>query len=278
MPGANARALAKAATLPADVLILDLEDAVAPQAKAEARAQVCEFVRAGRGGGREVVIRINALATPWGADDLRAAAAAGVDAILLPKVSGAADLADAEHRLEGGAKEHRPQLWAMVETPAGVLNCAAIAAAAPGCLAALVAGCNDLAKEMRVAPDPGRSGLTWALSTIVTAARANGIAALDGVFNDLADAAAFAAECRQGRCFGFDGKTLIHPTQIDTANAVFSPTAAEVGRARAIIDAFAQPGNAASGVLRVNGEMVERLHLEEARSLLAFSEAIARAG
>lgn len=272
IPGANVRALTKARTLAADALILDLEDAVAREAKGEARARVCDFVREGGFGDREVVIRINDLSTPWGADDLQAAVACGARAILLPKVSAAAEIDAGAAFLAAARAQPETQLWAMIETPTGVLNCASIAAAGAGRLTALIAGCNDLAKELRLAPDPNRSGLASALSMIVTAARAHGLAAIDGVYNDIANSAGFEDECQQGRRFGFEGKTLIHPTQIDRANAVFAPSESELVRARAIVDAFKAPDARNRGVLKVNGEMVEHLHLEEARDLIAFSE------
>jgi len=271
MPGSNARALAKAATLPADVVILDLEDAVAPEEKAQARAQVRDTVIARPFGPREVVVRINALATPWGAADLKQAVAARPDAILAPKVSSAADVEALQAAIDaaGGGVE----LWAMIETPRGVLNSPEIAACASrSSLCVLVAGSNDLAKDLRVVPDPARQGLQVALSAIVLAGRAAGLAVIDGVFNGIGDAAGLEAECLQGRRLGFDGKSLIHPSQIEAANRLYAPTDEERERATAIVAAFAEPANAALGVLEVNGEMVERLHLEEARLLLSFCE------
>lgn len=271
MPAANARAIEKARELACDVVILDLEDAVAPDAKETARGQAVEAVRAGGFGPREVVIRVNGLDTPWGAADLGAAAAAGPDAVLVPKVSAPEDLAAYAAALGGGAR-----LWAMIETCLAVLRLDALgAAAADSGAEAWVVGSNDLAKEMRCSPGVERAPLQPALALAVTAARAHGLAVLDGVFNDIADADGFARQCAQGLAFGFDGKTLIHPSQIDPANRAFTPDAVEVAQARAVAAAFDRPENAGKGVLKVEGRMVERLHLAEARRLIAVAEAIA---
>ena len=269
MPASNPRAVTKARTLPCDVVILDLEDAVAPDLKADARAAAVAAVRDGGFGGREVVIRVNALDTPWGLDDLSAAAAAGPNAILLPKLSDVATLAAA--RVAIGTDV--PALWAMIETCRAVLDLAAIAAAAAiHGLAALVAGTNDLAKEMRCRPGPDRAPLLPALSHIVLAARAHGLVALDGVCNSVDDEALVEAECRQGLAWGFDGKTLIHPAQIAPSNRVFTPTEAEVAWAATLVAAFAEPANAGRGVIRLDGRMVELLHLEEAQRTLAIAD------
>lgn len=281
MPGSNARALEKARTLAADALILDLEDAVAPDAKETAREQVREAVRTGGYGPREVVIRINGFDTPWGTEDMLAAIAARPDAILVPKVSSAADLDMAAHALTAADVED-VALWAMIETPRAILDIGAIAAAAAGLpvgFGAFVLGTNDLAKETGARLTPGRPAFSAWLSLTVAAARGHGIAVVDGVYNDFRDAAGLEAECRDGRDFGMDGKTLIHPGQIEIANAVFAPSAEEVSQARRIIAAFDEPENAGRGVITVDGRMVERLHAEQAERTVAIAEQIAaRAG
>jgi citrate lyase subunit beta / citryl-CoA lyase len=275
MPGSNAKALEKAKTLAADVLLLDLEDSVAPEAKAEARAQVAAAVKACGYGKREVVVRVNALATPWGRDDIVAACAARPDGVLAPKVESGSDVAELDDALSESGFPREAGLWVMIETPRAVFNLAEIAAAARGTrLRAFVLGLNDLAKETRARPTSGRAAFHAAMSLSVTAARAVGITAIDGVYNDIADAAGFEAECRQGLEFGFDGKTLIHPSQIDPCNAVFAPSADEVARARAVIAAFGLPENAGKGVIKIDGRMTELLHLEEAKRVVAVAEAI----
>ncbi|HFQ15421.1 MAG TPA: CoA ester lyase [Rhodobacteraceae bacterium] len=273
MPGANARALEKARSLAADGLILDLEDAVAPEAKALAREQVCAAVAAGGYGHREVIIRVNGPDTPWGADDLAAAIAAGPDAILLPKVSRPADLEGPAAAIAGAGKAI--SLWAMMETPLAVLNAGKIAAFGPP-LAALVMGTNDLARETRARQTKDRLPMLAWLSTCIAAARAHGLDIIDGVYNDFRDEAGLAAECEQGRDLGMDGKTLIHPAQIGPCNAAFSPDDDEVARARAIIAAFEKPENRDKGVITLDGRMVERLHRDMARQLVAVAEAIER--
>ncbi len=268
LPASNARAVAKAQTLPCDVVILDLEDAVAPEAKIAARAAAVAAV--GRFGARELVIRVNGLGTPWGEDDLTAAAAARPDAVLLPKVELPAELATARAVLGDGVP-----LWAMIETPRAVLRLdALVEGGGLAGLAALVAGTNDLASAMRSTPGADRAPLLPALTQIVLAARGHGLIALDGVCNALDDSAAVARECAQGAAWGFDGKSLIHPGQIDAANAAFTPSAAAVGHARAVIAAFADPAAAGAGALRVDGRMVERLHLIEARRIAAIADAV----
>src|SRR6202046_1787646 len=231
MPGSNAKALAKAKTLPADALILDLEDSVAPDQKIVAREQVAEAVRAGSFGGREVVIRVNGPHTPWGDEDLAAASAAGPDAILLPKVDGpGAIMAAARTLREAGAPEET-RIWAMMETPHAILNAGSIASvsADPSSrFAVMVMGLNDLAKETRARLTPGRPTMAAWLATCVVAARAHGVDILDGVHNDIKDLEGFRLECLQGRDLGLDGKTLIHPSQIDICNEVFAPAPAEV--------------------------------------------------
>jgi len=269
MPASNARAVDKARSLACDVVILDLEDAVAPDAKEVARSQAIDAVRAGGFGRREVVVRINGLDTPWGPADLAAAAAAVPDAILVPKISGPADLVAYDRALQGGTR-----LWAMMETCAAIFALDALAGAG-GRLEALVVGGNDLAKEMRCRPGVERQPLLGALGLTVAAARAHGLAVIDGVFNEIDDAEGFARQCAQGAAFGFDGKSLIHPSQVDAANAAFSPDPAEVAWARTIAEAFDSPENAGKGVLRVDGKMVELLHLDQARRLIAVAETIA---
>jgi len=273
LPASNLRALEKARSLPCDVVILDLEDAVVPEAKAEARRNAVAAVEAGGFGGRELVVRVNGLDTPWGADDLAAAARARPDAILAPKVSSVDDL---------GAYASRTgdvRLWAMIETCASVFALDALGRAAPGSrMDAWVIGTNDLAKEMFCKLDAGRAPLLPALSLAVMAARAHGLAILDGVFNDFADADAFDAQCRQGADWGFDGKTLIHPSQIEPANRLFAPDAGAVAWARTVVAAFDSPESAGKGAIKVEGRMVERLHLAQAQRQLAIAEAIAALG
>ena len=273
MPASNARAVEKARTLPADVIILDLEDAVAPEAKPDARAAAAAAVKAGGFGGREVVIRVNGLATPWGADDLAAAAEAGPDAVLVPKIGSARDVEAYDMALS--AAPAATQLWAMIETCPAMFELNAIAAArAATRLAALVMGVNDLAKEMKARQTPDRAAFLPFLSMAVAAARAHGLVALDGVHNEIDDLDALAAVCRQGAEFGFDGKSLIHPTHLAICNQAFAPPADEVVWAGAVVEAFARPENQGKGALRVNGRLAEHLHLAEARRLLALAAAI----
>jgi citrate lyase subunit beta / citryl-CoA lyase len=269
LPGSNARAIEKARVLPVDAIILDLEDAVAPEAKEDARSQVCNAVRGGRFGRREIIIRVNAPATPWGVADLAAAIDAGPDAILVPKVCGVDDLRAPQAALADRAIA----LWAMIETPRAILDIAAIAGAG-GKLDCLVMGTNDLLKEMRATPMSGRANLLAALGLSIAAARAFELSAVDGVFNDIADVDGFRDSCLQGRAFGFDGKTLIHPSQIATCNELFAPSRVEIETARKVIAAFELPENTAKGAIAVDGRMVERLHLEIARATVALAEAI----
>ncbi len=273
VPGSNARALEKARALPADAVILDLEDAVAPAAKAAARAAVVEALAADGWGERERVVRVNAASTPWGDEDLFAAADACPDAVLLPKVESAADVVRAERALERVAAPASIALWCMIETPRGVLAAPQIAAASPR-LAALVAGTSDLVKDLRARHTPGRAEVLTSLALIVLAARAHGLAALDGVHLDLSDDAGFEAACRQGRDLGFDGKTLIHPRTIAAANRIFAPSPDEVADARRVVDAHAQAVAAGQGVVVLDGRLVEALHVEAARRLLALAEAV----
>ena len=277
MPGSNVRAIEKAKTLATDVVIFDLEDAVAPEVKAQAREQVCAAVRAGGYGRRELVIRINAPETPWGEADLAAAIAAVPDGILLPKVSSAETITAVGARLGKLGAAERTRVWAMIETPLSILRVESIASAAHDVdtrLASFVMGTNDLAKDTRARLLPGRAAMLPWLMTALAAARAHGIDILDGVYNNLSDSDGFRAECEQGRDCGFDGKTLIHPDQIAAANEVFAPTDDEVDNARAIVAAFEQPENAGKGAINLNGRMVERLHAEMAKRVLALAEAI----
>jgi citrate lyase subunit beta/citryl-CoA lyase len=273
MPGANERALEKAKALPADALILDLEDAVAPDAKAEARARVCDAVRSGGYGDRELAIRVNALGTEWHAADLAAAAEAGPDAVLVPKVNSAAEVLALVDALEARAPAET-QLWAMLETPVAVLHAEEIATASAR-LTVLVMGTNDLAKELHAARLPGRAPLQLGLQACLMAARLAGKVILDGVYNDVKDLDGFRAECQQGRQLGFDGKTLIHPGQVEPCNEAFAPDEAEIASAREIIAAFDEAQAEGRGVATVGGRMIENLHVEEARRVLAVAQAIA---
>ena len=277
MPGSNARAIARAAALPADVILLDLEDGVAPDGKAEARRGVAGAVAARAFGRREVLVRINPLDTEAWEADLAAMAQAGPDAILVPKVRSSDALVAAGSRLRRLGAPPSVRIWAMIETPMAVLNVAEIAGAARDIdarIAGLIVGPNDLVKAARIRP-PGRAALRPWLMAVIAAARADEIAAIDGVFSGLHDAPGFEAECAEGRDLGFDGKMVIHPSQIDPANAAFAPDAAEIADARRVIDAFALAENRARGVIALDGRMVERLHVEAARRTLALAEAIA---
>ena len=269
LPASNAKALAKLAILECDATIYDLEDAVAPDMKAAAREALISHFAAGAKPGVEHVIRINALASPWGEADLEAVAQCRPDAVLVPKVESVAELAAAVARLENmGCVETR--LMAMIETPKGVLNAAAIAGAFAPRLAALIVGLNDLRKETKVPRGPDRRVLTPWLMQVVLAARAYGVSPIDAVSNDFRDLAAFEAECAEGRAMGFDGKMLIHPAQIEPANRRFGPSDEEIAAARRIVAAFDAPEAVGQGAINVDGEMVERLHLQEARKLLAL--------
>ncbi|MGH6719654.1 MAG: HpcH/HpaI aldolase/citrate lyase family protein [Alphaproteobacteria bacterium] len=273
MPGSNARALDKARTLPADVLIMDLEDAVAPDAKDEARRLACAAVKAGGYGQREVIIRVNGLATPWGLNDIVAAATSGADGIVLPKVEGPGIVRQVESLLDVHDTPAGMSIWCMVETPLGVLHAERIAGAGPR-LAGLVMGTSDLAKDLHASHTLDRVPVLTSLSLCLLAARAFGTAIVDGVHLDLADAEGFARACRQGAELGFDGKTLIHPSQIGPANDAFAPSAESVAKARRIIAAHRNATAAGRGVLVVDGRLVENLHVEQARRTLALAEAI----
>lgn len=273
MPGSNARALEKARTLDADSLILDLEDAVSPDAKELARKQVCDSVVAGGFGHREVAIRVNGLDTPWGQQDLEAAAAAKPDAILVPKISSAAMIQEIEGLLEKAGVASHTRLWAMMETPLGILRALEIAGSSKR-LAVLVMGTNDIAKELHAAHVPGRLPMLGSLSTCLLAARAHGLVIVDGVYNDIKNAEGFEAECVQGMQMGFDGKTLIHPNQVEPCNKVFSPSEAEIEMAHKIIAAFDEAKAQGKGVATVDGRMIENLHVENAKRAVAMSQAI----
>jgi citrate lyase subunit beta/citryl-CoA lyase len=274
MPGANERALEKAKSLPADALILDLEDAVAPDAKADARKRVAAAAASGEYGYREVTIRVNGPGTAWHADDLRAAAEAGPDAVVVPKVDSADTVREVERALEAAGAPDRTAIWAMVETPRAMLDARAVAAASER-LTVLVMGTNDLAKELHAEHVPGRAPLLTGLSLALLAARDTGKAILDGVYNDVKNAEGFEAECVQGRQFGFDGKTLIHPSQVEPCNRAFAPSADQIAHARKVIDAFDEATREGRGVVTVDGRMIENLHVEDARRVLALAEAIA---
>ena len=276
MPGSNARAIAKARALPVDAIVLDLEDSVAPEAKADARAQIVAAFNDGGFGPRYRVARINAHDGVWGRADLAALAQAPLDAVLAPKIDDAADVRDLADAMAGAGFADDVALWIMVETPLAVLNLAQIAAcAADTPLAGMVLGLNDLAKDSGIAQLPGRAAFQPVLTMAVLAARAHGLIVLDGVCNALDDEDRLHAECRQARDGGFDGKTLIHPRQIATANAIFAPSPDEIAEAEAIVAAFDDPAHAGRGAIRVDGKMVERLHLAQAEVLLARARRIA---
>jgi len=278
MPGSNARAMEKARTLPVDAVILDLEDSVAPEAKVAARKQVVEAVAAGAFGAREVFIRVNGIDTPWHADDLSAAAHAAPSAILMPKISTVDQLERIGQRLLDMKTDLKTRVWAMIETPTAIFNILLLAAKARDSetrLDGFVMGTNDLAKETRARIVPGRRPMQSWLARCLLAAHAHGLDILDGVYNDIGDAEGFARECAEARDMGFDGKTIIHPSQIETANAVFAPSAEEVAQAKKILAAFNEPENAGKGVIALDGRMVERLHADMARRTVAIAEAIA---
>lgn len=275
MPSSNQRALEKAKTLPVDALILDLEDAVGPGEKENARAAACAAVQSGEYGHRELTIRINGLGTQWHEADLEAACAAGPDGIVVPKVNSAKEVKNLERALIRFGAPEKTRLWAMIETPEAIFKVRKIAVASDR-LAVLVMGTNDLVKELQAQHVPGRGPLQTALSWSLLAARRAGVAILDGVYNDVKDLQGFEAECVQGRDMGFDGKTLIHPGQVEPCNAIFAPDEAAVEEARGIIEAF--EAGAGSGVVTYNGKMIENLHVDIARRVLATHEAISARG
>ena len=272
MPAANARALEKARDIPADALIFDLEDAVAPDAKPQARQQAAEAVRSGTYGNKELTIRCNGLDTPWGADDLAVAGAAGPSAVVIPKVSGPEALAEVAKRLEAAGAPDHTKIWAMVETPVAMFNVRAIAAFERVNL--LVMGTNDLAKELRAQLVPGRAPLLPHLAAALLAAREAGVAIVDGVYNDVRDAEGFEAEARQGFELGFDGKTLIHPSQVEPTNRLWAPSEEQIDYARRVIAAFEEAVAEGKGVATVDGRMIENLHVDNARRTLAVADAI----
>ena len=277
MPGSNERALEKAKTIPADALIFDLEDAVAPDAKVMAREQVCAAVKAGGYGGREVVIRVNGLETPWGTDDLIASCEAVPDAILVPKVVHSGDIISAAKILQSVRAPEKVRLWAMMETPMAVLNARTIAATAvykDNRLSCLVMGTNDLIKESRARALHDRFAVVPWLAMTLVAARAYKLDILDGVYNDFRDEEGLRDECERGRILGMDGKTLIHPSQVSPCNEIFSPSEEEVEWSRKIIDAFGQPENEHKGVIVVEGHMVERLHFAMAQRTVDIADRI----
>jgi citrate lyase subunit beta/citryl-CoA lyase len=274
MPGSNPRALEKARALPADALILDLEDAVAPDAKESARENILAALAEGGYGKREIIVRVNGLDTPWGEADIAALSGSGADALLLPKVDGAAQVAELERRMAAAGAPEEMTIQVMMETPLGILNAKEIAGASPR-LSCLVLGTSDLVKDLRAAHTAERLPVLTALSLCVLAARAFGKAVLDGVHLDLSDEEGFAAACRQGRELGFDGKTLIHPKTIAAANEAFAPSEAEIAWSEKIIAAHAEASAKGQGVVVVEGKLVENLHVESAQRLLALKRAIA---
>ncbi len=274
MPASNARALEKAKNIPADGIIFDLEDAVAPDAKPAARAAAVAAVKSKSYGRREVMIRANALDTPWSRDDLQAIATSGADGVVLPKVNDANGVRTAVAILKGAGAPDEMGLWAMIETPLGVINAREIAAASPR-VAGLCVGTADLAKDLHSAHPADRAPMLMALQTAVMVARAFGLYVLDGVHVDLDDAVGYEAACRQGRALGFDGKTLIHPMQVDVANAVFAPGTDEIERAKRIVAAHEDAAAKGHGVTLLDGRLVEVLHVAEAKRLLAFADDIA---
>ena len=281
MPGSNARALEKARNLPADGIILDLEDSVAPEAKALARDQIAQAIAARGFGKREVWVRTNSLDTPWWIDDVAMAGKARPDGLLVPKISSVEDLNAVGDRLAGIAADGSIKVWAMIETARGVLHAEQLAAASRDAstrLAGFVFGPNDIARETRIRMQPGRAAMIPIITHCILATRAQGLEILDGPYSDLGNVDGFGQECTQARDLGFDGKTLIHPGQIEACNAIFTPPAEEVAHARRIIAAFEQPENAARGAIRLDGQMVERLHAEMAKHTIAIADAISAMG
>jgi citrate lyase subunit beta/citryl-CoA lyase len=273
MPGANTRALEKARTLPADALIFDLEDAVAPEAKEAARSNVVLAAESKAYGKREIAIRCNGLNTPWGEADIEAIARSGADAILVPKVESVTQVTHVVSLLDTAGAPTTMAVWAMMETPKGILRAEEIAGAHPR-LALFVMGTNDLVKDMRARHTPMRLPMMAALGIAMLAARAHGLAILDGVYNDIQDTEGFRAVCQQGLEMGFDGKTLIHPSQVEPCNAVFAPSAAELEMAGKIVAAFKAAQAEGKGVVTVDGRMIENLHVEQAERALALASAI----
>jgi citrate lyase subunit beta/citryl-CoA lyase len=277
MPGANDKALEKAKTLPTDAIIFDTEDSVAPDMKATAREKVAAAVASGEYGSRELTIRVNGLETEWCTDDLRSAAKASPSGIVVPKINSAADVAKVESIIESAGASDDTTIWAMLETPAAIERAVEIATSSER-LEVLIMGTNDLAKELRAGLVPGRAPLLWGLARCVNAARFAGKVILDGVYNDVKDPDGFAAECKQGAEMGFDGKTLIHPTQVEPCNDAYSPSENEIEYSRRVIEAFEAGIAEGKGVVTVDGRMIENLHVDNARRALAIAEAIAARG
>jgi citrate lyase subunit beta/citryl-CoA lyase len=277
MPGSNARALEKGRNLPADGIILDLEDSVAPDAKAMAREQIAKAIAARGFGKREVLVRVNALDSPWWIDDVTMAGTARPDGILFPKISSAGDLKTIADRLSGIGADTSIRVWAMIETARAVLHAEELAAASRESgmrLSGFVFGPNDISRETRIRMQPGRAAMIPMIMHCILAAHAYGLEILDGPYSDFTNVDGFGHECAQGRDLGFDGKTLIHPGQIDACNAIFTPAAEEVAQARKIIAAFERPENASRGAIQIDGQMVERLHADMARRTIAIADAI----
>jgi len=281
MPGSNARALEKARNLPADGIILDLEDSVAPEAKGMARDQIAQAIAVGGFGKREILIRVNTLDSPWWIDDIAMAGKARPDGILVPKVSSVEDLTAIADRLGAINADSSIRVWAMIETARAVLHAEELAAASRNLetrLAGFVFGPNDISRETRIRMLPGRAAMIPMITHCILAARAYGLEILDGPYSDFSNTDGFGKECTQARDLGFDGKTLIHPGQIVACNAIFTPPADEIAQARKIIAAFEQPENAARGAIQIDGQMVERLHADMARRTIAIADAIAAMG
>jgi citrate lyase subunit beta/citryl-CoA lyase len=279
IPGVNAKALEKAKGIPADVVLLDLEDSVAPEAKEGAREQLAAVIKAGGYGAKEVIARINALSTPWGHDDLKAICPSGPDGVLVPKVDSAEMVVAIDDACTEAGLAEDAALWVMIETPKAIFNLQEIADAAKATrLSGFVMGLNDLAKDTRAKMTPGREPFWTAMSLSVLAARSAGISIFDGVYNDIPNLEGCEAECRQSAEFGFDGRTLIHPSHVEIANRIYAPAEEEVAHARDVIAAFKLPENAGKGVIKVNGKMTELLHLMEAKRIVGMAEAIAALG
>lgn len=274
MPGSNARAQEKAKGLVADGLILDLEDAVAPSAKEEAREIVCGNAASGDYGKREIIIRVNGLDTPWGRDDIIAASKAGPDAILLPKVESAAQVQELEALMKESGAPETTSIWCMMETPLGILKAEEIAASSPR-VDCFVMGTSDLVKDLQAQHTPMRLPVITSLGICLLAGRAYGLTILDGVYLDLADEEGFRGSCVQGLELGFDGKTLIHPKQLAPTNEVFAPSEEEVDYSRRVIEAFEEAEKQGAGVVLVDGKLVENLHVEIAKAKVAMADAIA---
>jgi citrate lyase subunit beta / citryl-CoA lyase len=281
MPGSNARALEKARNLPADGIILDLEDSVAPDFKASARDQIAAAIAAKGFGKREVLIRVNSLDTPWWSDDVAMAAKAGPDGIVVPKVSSIEDFKTIADRLAELNADPSIKVWAMIETARAVLHAEELAATSRGAnkrLAGFMFGPNDISRETRIRMQPGRAAMLPLITHCILATRAYGLEILDGPYSDFSNVDGFGQECTQARDLGFDGKTLIHPGQIEACNAIFTPPAEEVAHARKIIAAFERPENASRGAIQLDGQMVERLHADMALRTIAIADAIAAMG